>query len=50
MANYPKKMQDPAESALSAIQEALSTTDKAPPGRPAASHEPVRPDNRRHRQ
>ncbi len=25
MANYPKKMQDPAESALSAIQEALGT-------------------------
>ena len=48
MANYPKKMQDPAESALSAIQEALGTVDKAPPGRPAASPEPIQPDNRRH--
>ncbi len=48
MANYPKKMQDPAESALSAIQEALGTPEKTSAGR-AASHEPAAPhaDTRR---
>ena len=49
MANYPKKMQDPAESALSAIQEALSTVEKAPQVRSAPPIEPVapQPDARR---
>ena len=31
MANNPKKIQDPAESALSAIQEALGTRTGLPP-------------------
>jgi hypothetical protein len=40
MANNPKKIQDPAESALSAIQEALGTS--APQSRPAATaYEPA---------
>ena len=42
MANNPKKIQDPAESALSAIQEALGTPDRAPAGRPAYA-EPAAP-------
>ena len=46
MANNPKKIQDPAESALSAIQEALGTPDKAPASRPAYA-EPAAPAGRR---
>ena len=42
MANNPKKIQDPAESALSAIQEALGTPDKTPVGR-AVYVEPAAP-------
>ena len=46
MANNPKKMQDPAESALNAIQEALGTPDRTPasstayaePGAPPVDH------------
>ena len=30
MANYPKKMKDPTEAALSAIQEALNIRDDEP--------------------
>ena len=45
MANNPKKMQDPAESALSAIQEALSTLDRAPANGPAYA-EPAAPAGR----
>ena len=42
MANNPKKIQDPAELALSAIQEALGTPDKTPVGR-AVDVEPAAP-------
>ena len=37
MANYPKKMKDPTEVALSAIQDALSIRDNPPESDPAAS-------------
>jgi hypothetical protein len=44
MANYPKKMKDPTEAALSAIQEALNIRDEdnaqAAP-QPSASAEPL---------
>ena len=33
MANYPKKMMDPTEAALSAIQEALKIRDDDPASR-----------------
>ena len=37
MANYPKKINDPTEAALSAIQEALNVHDEdEPPASPAA--------------
>jgi len=42
MANYPKKMKDPTESALTAIQEALSTTTEPPASnRSIASSDPM---------
>src|SRR5215470_2034077 len=46
MANIPRKMKDPTEAALSAIQDALNLRD-APaqtPGQPAASPEPAASD------
>ena len=39
MANTPKKLQDPTEVALSAIQDALNLRD-VPPGPPAGRSEP----------
>src|SRR5262249_4477384 len=36
MANNPKRMQDPTEAAMSAIQEALNLRDEPPAARPAA--------------
>ncbi|HWP26126.1 MAG TPA: hypothetical protein VNL39_07260 [Xanthobacteraceae bacterium] len=41
MANSPKKIQDPTEAALSAIQEALSIRTTDAPARPAESAAPV---------
>src|SRR5262245_56769804 len=43
MANFPKKIQDPAESALSAIQEALGPPQKPPVLQPVAAPEPAPP-------
>ena len=52
MANTPKKMQDPTEAALSAIQDALNLREGEPvPASPAHTPEPEAPrDNRRRRQ
>src|ERR1041385_2163850 len=54
MANTPKKMQDPTEAALSAIQDALNprASDPSPPQpqraeAPAAEAEPAREPRRR---
>src|SRR5690349_8197725 len=41
MANTPKKMKDPTEAALSAIQDALSVRDPAPEPEPVAPAPPV---------
>jgi hypothetical protein len=47
MANYPKKMMDPTEAALSAIQEALNIRDDDETAQPEAHDEPqVRPEPR----
>ena len=48
MANIPRKMQDPTETALSAIQEALSANEPgrhnpAPPVQPDPSQRAARP-------
>src|SRR5882757_8093604 len=45
MANTPKKMKDPTEAALSAIQDALTVRDTAPEPEPISP--PQRPDARR---
>ena len=47
MANYPKKMTDPTEAALSAIQEALNVRDgdDESSGRPAGVVDPLDPPN-----
>src|SRR5882724_6846456 len=45
MANTPKKMKDPTEAALSAIQDALTVRDTAPEPEPISP--PPRPDARR---
>jgi hypothetical protein len=39
MANYPKKMKDPTETALTAIQEALSTSEQPAGARSGAPGE-----------
>ncbi|HEY6992822.1 MAG TPA: hypothetical protein VH397_03860, partial [Xanthobacteraceae bacterium] len=46
MANTPKKITDPTEAALSAIQDALTARESAPepePGSPPAAGEPRTP-------
>src|SRR5437660_7052885 len=40
MANTPKKMKDPTEAALSAIQDALAVRDTMPEAEPAAPAAP----------
>jgi len=41
MANYPKKMKDPTDTALTAIQEVLSTTEQPAGGRTGIPTEPA---------
>src|SRR6267142_3542254 len=47
MANTPKKMKDPTEAALSAIQDALNVRDPAPEPAPASPPQPpiTQPDD-----
>ena len=53
MANIPKKMQDPTEAALSAIQDALNLREAEPsptsprPETPAAAEHAAEPRQRR---
>src|SRR5882672_2575805 len=49
MANHPKKMKDPTEAALSAIQEALNIRDDAPTivAEPVATVKPNQSERRR---
>src|SRR6202043_1813417 len=43
MANYPKKLMDPTEAALSAIQEALNVRDDEESPQPQPDDHPVPP-------